>query len=107
MIKFAVFARFEARPGKENDVADFLAQGLRMSHDEKGTPIWFALRLSPTVFGVFDAFESEACRQAHLHGLIAQAMMSRSDELFASPPSVELIEVLGLKNTAGASLLAP
>jgi quinol monooxygenase YgiN len=101
MIKLALFVRLEAKPGKEAAVADFLATGLALSRQEAGTPIWFALRLSPTTFGVFDAFHDEAGRQGHLAGPIAQALMAKAEELFASPPSIEPIEVLGLKN-AGA-----
>ena len=100
MIKLALFARLEAKPGKEADVAAFLEAGLGMARAEAGTPIWFALRLSPTTFGVFDAFHDEAGRQAHLNGQIAQALMAKADELFAKPPSIERIEVLGLKNSA-------
>jgi len=69
-----------------------------MAHDEPATPIWFALRLSPTTFGVFDAFHDETGRQAHLNGRIAQALMAKAPELFSVPPSIEKIEVLGLKN---------
>ena len=79
-----------------------LDTGLALARQEATTPIWFALRLSPTTFGVFDAFRDEAGRQAHLSGPIAQALMAKAPELFASPPSIEPIEVLGLKNTAGA-----
>ncbi|HSU76902.1 MAG TPA: antibiotic biosynthesis monooxygenase [Burkholderiales bacterium] len=99
MIKLALFARLEAKPGKEAAVADFLAAGLALAREEATTPIWFALRLSPTTFGVFDAFNDEAGRQAHLAGPIARALMAKAPELFASPPSIEKIEVLGLKNT--------
>ncbi len=99
MIQFALFARLEARPGKEAEVAEFLRAGLAMALDEPSTPIWFALRLSPTSFGIFDAFHDEAGRQNHLAGPIAQALMARADELFAVPPSIESIQVLGLKNT--------
>lgn len=98
MIQLALFARLEARPGKENEVAEFLRAGLSMALDEPSTPIWFALRLSPTTFGIFDAFHDEAGRQNHLSGPIAQALMARADELFATLPSIESIEVLGLKN---------
>jgi quinol monooxygenase YgiN len=98
MIKFALFARLEAKPGKEADVAAFLEAGLGMARAESTTPIWFALRLSPTTFGVFDAFHDEDGRQRHLSGPIAQALMARAPELFASPPSIEPIQVLGLKN---------
>jgi quinol monooxygenase YgiN len=99
MITLALFARLEAKPGKEAAVADLLAAGLTLARAEATTPIWFALRLSPTTFGVFDAFHDEAGRQAHLAGPIAQALMAKAPELFASAPSIEPIEVLGLKNT--------
>ncbi len=100
MIKLALFARLEAKPGKEAAVADLLATGLALAREEETTPIWFALRLSPSTFGVFDAFHDEAGRQAHLAGPIAQALMAKGPELFSSPPSIEPIEVLGLKNKA-------
>ena len=99
MIKLALFARLEAKPGKETAVADLLATGLNLAREEATTPIWFALRLSPTTFGVFDAFHDEAGREKHLAGPIAQALMAKGPELFASPPSIERIEVLGLKNS--------
>lgn len=98
MIKHAFFVRLEAKPGKEQAVADFLTSGLEMTHRETTTPIWFALKLSPTTFGVFDAFASEEDRQAHLLGSMANALMARADEMLASPPSIEPIDVLAMKN---------
>jgi quinol monooxygenase YgiN len=68
MIKFALFARLEAKPGKEAAVREFLEMGLALANREYTTPIWFALKLSESTFGVFDAFENEAGRQAHLEG---------------------------------------
>ena len=103
MIKYALFVRLEARPGKEQAVAEFLASGLSMANQEATTPIWFALRLSATTFGIFDAFESADDRQTHLHGPIAQALMAHADELLARPPTIESIDVLGMKNQAAAS----
>jgi quinol monooxygenase YgiN len=103
MIKLSLFVRLEAKPGKENDVAAFLEQGLSLARQEATTPIWFALRFSESTFGVFDAFADESGREAHLHGPIAQALMASADELFVRPPSIERIEVLGLKNQAPAS----
>ena len=79
-------------------MADFLTAGLELTNREATTPIWFALKLSPTTFGVFDAFASEADRQAHLHGSMADALMARAGELLANPPSIEPIEVLAMKN---------
>ena len=100
MIKYALFARFEAKPGKEAAVEQFLQQGLALSKEEPETKIWFALKLSERVFGVFDAFETEKGRQAHLAGKIAAALMASAPELFTGPPSIERIDVLGLKNSA-------
>jgi quinol monooxygenase YgiN len=100
MLKYALFARLEAKPGKEAEVAKFLEAGLALAHQEKTTPIWFALQLGPSTFGVFDAFADDKGRQAHLSGPIAQALMAQAPQLFAAPPSIEPIDVLGVKLAA-------
>ena len=97
MVKLALFARLEAKAGKEKDVAKFLETGLTLATQESTTPVWFALRLGPTTFGIFDAFKDESGRQAHLNGPIAKALMAQAPELFAKPPAIEQIEVLGAK----------
>jgi len=101
MIKCGLFVRLEAKPGKEKAVADFLAAGLELTRREEGTPIWFALKLSATTYGVFDAFVDEAARQAHLTGSMAQALMAQASELLAKAPSIEPLDVLGMKNQLG------
>jgi|ERR1700761_5854725 hypothetical protein len=98
IINCGFFVRLEAKPGKEQVVANFLAAGLEMANQETTTPIWFALQLSPSTFGVFDAFAGEEARQAHLAGNIATTLMSRADEMLASSPSVEPVDILGMKN---------
>jgi quinol monooxygenase YgiN len=100
MIKLALFVRLEALPGKAAEAQDFLHTALALANAEATTPIWFALKLSPTTFGVFDAFHDEDGRQRHLNGPIAQALMSKGQELFVFPLNIEPIEVLGLKNQA-------
>lgn len=97
MPKLALFARLEAKPGKEAEVEAFLVTGLELARQEATTPLWFALKLSPTTFGVFDAFADETGRQAHLSGPIAQALMAKAPDMLAVPPSIEPIEVLGAK----------
>jgi quinol monooxygenase YgiN len=97
MLKLALLARLEAKPGKEKDVANFLEKGLELANQETTTPLWFALRLGPTTFGIFDAFKDESGRQNHLNGPIAKALMSHASELLAAPPSIEQVEVLGAK----------
>jgi quinol monooxygenase YgiN len=95
----SLFVRLEAKPGKEQDVAAFLKQGLELAKQEQTTPVWFALRLGPSTFGVFDAFRDETGRQNHLNGPIAQALMAQAPALLAAPPVIERIDVLGAKVT--------
>jgi quinol monooxygenase YgiN len=97
----ALFARLEARPGQEEAVQTFLESGLQLANREATTPVWFALRLGPTTFAVFDAFADEGGRQAHLNGPIAQALMAQAPQLLAAPPTIEAIEVLGAKVPQG------
>lgn len=97
MLKLGLFARLEAKNGKEDEVAAFLRKGLELANQETTTPLWFALRLGPSTFAIFDAFEDEAGRQNHLNGPIAQALMAEAPRLLASPPSIERAEVLGAK----------
>jgi quinol monooxygenase YgiN len=97
MLTRSLFARLEAQPGKEGDVAAFLMQGLQLAQQESTTPVWFALRLGPTTFGVFDAFDDEDALQKHLSGPIAKALMEQAPTLLALPPAIERIEVLGAK----------
>jgi quinol monooxygenase YgiN len=97
MVTHSLFVRLEAKPGKENDVAAFLKQGLELANAETTTPVWFALRFGPTSFAVFDAFENEAGRQAHLAGPIAKALMAQAPALLSTPPSIERVDVLGAK----------
>jgi quinol monooxygenase YgiN len=96
-MRLALFARLEAKAGKEKDVAEFLGQGLALANQESTTLMWFALRLGPTTFAIFDAFADEAGRQRHLSGPIAQALMAQAPALFAAPPVIEPLEVLGAK----------
>jgi len=97
MLSLGLFVRLEAKPGKEKDVAAFLKQGLQMSNQEATTPLWFALRLGPSTFAVFDAFVDESGRQTHLNGPIAKALMANAPDLLAVPPSIEKTEILGAK----------
>jgi len=100
MVTLSLFVRLEAKPGKENDVAAFLKQGLELANQEATTPIWFALRLGPSTFAIVDAFRDEEGRQKHLNGPIAQALMAQAPNLLASPPVIEKMELLGSKLAA-------
>jgi quinol monooxygenase YgiN len=97
MLTVSLFARLEAKPGKEEEVAAFLDQGLTMANQETTTPVWFALRLGPTTFAIFDAFHDETGRQNHLNGPIANALMTHAPNLLAAPPVIEKMDVIGAK----------
>ena len=97
MLKHSLFVRLEAKPGKEEEVAAFLMQGLELANQETTTPLWFALRFGPTTFAIFDSFTDEAGRQAHLNGPIAKALMAKAPELLATAPVIERLDVLGVK----------
>jgi quinol monooxygenase YgiN len=97
MLRLGLFVRLEAKPGKEEELAAFLRQGLELANRETTTPLWFALRLGPATFAIFDAFGDEAGRQAHLNGPIAQALMAQAPTLLAAPPVIEQLDVLGAK----------
>jgi quinol monooxygenase YgiN len=97
MLSVGLFVRLEAKPGKEEAVAAFLRQGLEMANQEATTLVWFALRLGPSTFAIFDAFADESGRQTHLNGPIAKALMANAPDLFAVPPSIEPVEILGAK----------
>jgi quinol monooxygenase YgiN len=97
MVTVALFVRLEAKPGKEEDVASFLRGGLAVVEEEPATTAWFAIRMGPATFGIFDAFPDESGRQAHLSGRVAAALTAKASELFAQPPTIEKVDVLAAK----------
>lgn len=97
MVKLALYVHLEAKPGKEGDVEAFLLGGLPLVEQEPATAAWFALKLGPSSFGIFDAFDDEAGRDAHLNGQVAAALMAKAGELLASPPSINKVDVLAAK----------
>ncbi|MEP7009762.1 MAG: antibiotic biosynthesis monooxygenase [Acidobacteriota bacterium] len=97
MVTVALFVRLEAKPGKEDEVESFLKGGLAIVEGEPATTAWFALRLGPSTFGIFDAFPDESGRQAHLSGQVAAALMAKAPDLLSQPPSIEKVDVLAAK----------
>ena len=97
MVKVALLVRLEAKPGREAEVASFLQGGLAVVQAEPATVAWFAIRLGPTTFGIFDAFPDDSGRQAHLSGRVAAALMAKASELLAQPPVIDQVDVLAAK----------
>jgi quinol monooxygenase YgiN len=87
----------EAKPGKEAELAEFLESGAELARNEPQTNAWFALRRGPASFAIFDAFEDESGRDAHLNGEIAAALMEKAPELLAEQPQIDRVDVLAEK----------
>jgi hypothetical protein len=87
----------EAKTGRELDVENFLREGLELVDVEPDTLVWFALRLGPSTFGIFDAFPDDSGREAHLNGRVASALMERASDLLAAAPSVERADIIAGK----------
>jgi len=100
MAKLAIWAYLEAKPGKEKEVEDFLKSAQPLAVQEKGTITWYAVKLSPSTFGIFDTFADESGRDAHLTGDIAKALFAKAAELFAQEPKVHKIDLLAAKGPA-------
>ncbi len=97
MVTVGLFATLTAKPGKEQELAEFLASALPLAEAEAETTAWFAIRIDDSTFGIFDVFPGAAGRQAHLDGPIAAALMGKADELLASPPDIKPIDILAAK----------
>jgi quinol monooxygenase YgiN len=97
MVKLALYVRLEAKPGKEQEVADFLRSGLPLVEEEPATIAWFGIQMGPSTFGIFDAFPDEAGREAHLSGKVAAALMAKASDLLAQPPRIEKVDLLAAK----------
>ena len=97
MVTVGLLVRLVVKPGKEAEVTSFLEGGLALVQEEPATIAWFAVRLGPSEFGIFDAFPDDAGRQAHLGGQVAAALMAQAPELLAQPPVIEPVDVLAAK----------
>ncbi len=97
MVSVAILAILQAKPDKVTELSDMLKSAVEMAQAEEQTISWYALQMSETTFGVFDTFEDEAGRQAHLNGQIAAALMEHADELLSAPPKIEQVTILAAK----------
>jgi quinol monooxygenase YgiN len=97
MDRFGILALLEAKPGKEQEVADFLKSAQALVEQETGTSAWFAFQTGPASFGIFDTFADEDGRKAHLTGEVAKALFAKAEELFASAPQVHMADLLATK----------
>src|SRR5215467_7559192 len=99
MSKYALYVPLEAKPGKEKEVADFLRSAVPLVNAEAGTVSWFAIQEGPSRFAIFDTFDDEASRDAHLNGRVAAALMQKANagNLFAVAPEIHKLDILADK----------
>jgi quinol monooxygenase YgiN len=97
MAKLAIWAVMESKPGKEKEVEEFLKSAQRLAEREVGTLTWYAVKIGPSKFAIFDTFANESSREAHLTGEIAKALMGRAKELFSKDPEIHKLEVVAEK----------
>jgi len=97
MIKLALFVRLQAKKGKEAEVEKFLSNTLPLVEKEPSTNTWYAFRMGPSTYGIFDTFPDDAGRQAHLEGNVAKALQEKASELFSQPPSIEKLDIIATK----------
>jgi quinol monooxygenase YgiN len=97
MVKVALLVTLEAKPGKEADVAEFLRDALPLVQEEPNTIHWFALKLNPSTFAIFDTFPDEPARKAHLVGKVATKLMAVTPTLLTEAPQIEFIDILAEK----------
>src|SRR5215510_3639526 len=99
MTKFALYVPLEAKPGKEKEIADFLRSAVPLVNAEPGTVSWYAIQEGPSSFAIFDTFDTEAGRDAHLNGKVAAALMEKvkAGDVFAKTPEIYKLEILADK----------
>ena len=97
MTKFALYVPLQAKPGKEKEVADFLRSAVPLVNAEPGTVAWFAIQEGPSSFAIFDTFDDESGREAHLNGKVAAALMEKADDLFDKTPEIHKLGILADK----------
>ena len=96
-VRFGVLALLEAKPDTGGDLGRFLENGRALAVAEVGTVTWYAFKVGETTYGIFDTFEDEDSRQAHLDGEIPKALASVAPDLLASDPDIRTVEIVAVK----------
>ena len=96
-VRFGVLALLEAKADKGGDLGRFLEKGRALAVAEADTVTWYAFKVGETTYGIFDTFEDEDSRQAHLDGEIPRALASVKPDLLASDPDIRTVEIVAVK----------
>jgi quinol monooxygenase YgiN len=96
-VTLGVLALIEAKPEKGADLAAFLESGRAIAAAEQGTVTWYAFKLENSTYGIFDTFETQDARDAHLAGEIPRALAEVGPDLLAKDPEIHMVDVLAVK----------
>jgi quinol monooxygenase YgiN len=96
-VRLGLLALLEAKPGKGAELGAFLEAGRTLAAAEAGTVTWYAFKISDTEYGIFDSFETEDARRAHLTGEIPTALGQVAPELLAKDPDIRAVDVIAVK----------
>ena len=101
MSKLAIFVELKAKPGKESEVEAFLKKEAALASKEAGTLTWCAAKDEgkPGVYAIFDTYQDEAGRQAHLNGEAGRDFVAavKAGHLFAEAPTIVMLQVIAEK----------
>jgi quinol monooxygenase YgiN len=97
MNRVGILATLQARPGREIKVEEFLESATPLVAAEVGTTAWFAFKVGPGTFGIFDTFNDEQGRSTHVNGEVAKALFARAEELFVTAPQIQMIDIVAEK----------
>jgi quinol monooxygenase YgiN len=92
-----LIVQLEAKPGKEESLAAFLAGALPLVREEPETRAWFTFKTGASSFAIVDVFPDEEGRRAHLQGAVAAALGEKAAALLAQAPLIESVDVLAAK----------
>jgi len=94
MKKLGLLVTLRAKEGKELELSNFLNEAVNLARREEKTITWYSFRINHSTFGVFDTFENESGREAHLQGSIASGIMKLAADLLLEAPKIEKVEII-------------
>ena len=95
--EIGILALIEAKPGKGPDLRELLKNARELAAAEEGTVDWYAFKVNDETYGIFDTFDSEDSRIAHLNGEIPKALTRVGGDLLAKEPDIQTIDIVAVK----------
>ena len=89
----------KAKAEKTEAVENFLNAGKALVGEEQETLSWYAIKIDEHTYGIFDTFEGDSGRDAHLTGKVAAALLENAPLILEGfeHSAIQKIEVLASK----------